>query len=135
MKTNSDGGSVFRGFLKPLLCGSCIGAIVSIGSLFLLALIATWIDVPPIAILPLAVIPLAFGSFFGGFACAKLTAKNGWLMGILSALLLFVVSWISGIGIRQEPQGSFLAIRCLIMIGCGMVGGMLALNLRKEKRK
>lgn len=133
MKAHTDGTGIIKGVIKPLLIGTLIGAAVSVLLLFAMALIATWIDIPPVAVLPLVVIPLAVGAFVGGAVVAKLTGRNGWLMGIFSALLLFLISFVAGLGINGEINSSFMFTKCLIMCACGMVGGMIAINLRNAK--
>ena len=122
-------------FLRPLLVGLVVGAVTVLVTLMLLAFIATSYDIPPNAVVPLATISNALGASIGGFAGAKTNKRNGWLLGILSAFALFVFSTLAGFALYDQTDGTFLFIKALIMIACGMVGGMFAVNTGKRKHR
>ncbi len=122
-------------FIRSLLIGLIVGALSVLLSLLILSAIATAYDLPTAAVVPLATVSNALGAFTGGFACAKTNKRTGWLLGVLSALILFVFSTAAGFNFFNESDGSFLLIKVLIMIACGMVGGIFAVNTGKQHKK
>lgn len=130
---NHDLG-ILKGVLKPVSIGLCIGAITCLIVLMLTAAVATLVDVPFAAVVPLATIASAIGAFVSGIASAKISGRNGWLMGLFCAMLLFVISLIAGLACYRQVDASFLVIKLLILLSCGIAGGVLAVNTKKKKR-
>ncbi len=122
-------------FIRSLLIGLIAGALTVLLSLLILSAIATAYDLPSAAVVPLATVANALGALAGGFACAKANKHTGWLLGILSAFTLFVFSTAAGFNVFTDSDGSFLLIKALIMIACGMVGGIFAVNTGKRRKK
>lgn len=127
--------AMLKGFIRPLLIGILVGILVCLGALMLLSAAATTIDIPVAAVVPLATVATALGAFFSGFSSAKVSGRNGWLMGLLSSLVLYAVSMFAGTGLFDQMDGSFAFTKALIMLACGMVGGILAVNSGKQRRK
>ena len=122
-------------FIRALLVGLVVGALTVLLALLILSAIATTYDLPSAAVVPLATICNALGAFTGGFACAKSNKRTGWLLGIVAAFALFVFSTAAGFNFFTESDGSFFMIKALIMTACGMVGGILAVNTGKRRKK
>ncbi len=122
-------------FFRPLLIGLVVGALAVLVTLLLLSAVATVYDIPSAAVVPLATLSNAIGAFGAGFACAKVNKRNGWLSGLLAALVLFVFSTAAGFGLFAQIDGSFLIIKALIMLACGMVGGIFAVNTGKRHKR
>lgn len=121
--------------IRSVLIGLITGAITVLLSLLILSLIATTYDLPTALVVPLATVTNAFGAFIAGLAGAAANKRSGWLLGILSAFALFVFSTAAGFNIFSQSDGSFLLIKAFIMIACGMVGGIFAVNIRKPHKK
>ena len=119
-------------FFRPLLIGLVVGGCAVLAVLLALSAIATVYDIPAAIILPLATFANAFGAFFGGFTSAKINKRNGWLFGLLSSVCLFLFSTMAGLALFSDTNGTFLLIKAFIMLACGMVGGILAVNLGKR---
>ena len=79
-------------------------------------------------VLPLAVAATAGGAFAAGWCSAKIMARNGWLVGLLVSFILFSLTMLAGAGLYHEWQGMYMLIKCVIMLACGMLGGMIAVN-------
>ncbi len=126
---------MLNGFVRPLLIGVLAGILVCLAVLLLISATATTIDIPVAAVVPLATVATAVSAFFGGFASAKFSRRNGWLMGLLSSLMLFVISMFAGTGLFDQMDGSFAFTKALIMLVCGMVGGILAVNSTSGKKR
>lgn len=126
---------MITGFLRPVLIGVLLGILGCMGVLVILAVCASTVDIPLPLVVPLSTVAAAFGTFIGSFAAAKFSGRNGWLIGLLTALLLVGLLTIVGVGFRSPIDGGFLLTRTLIMLACGPVGGMLAVNIgRRNKR-
>ncbi len=122
-------------FFRPLLVGLVTGALTVLVVLLLLATAATAYDIPSAAVVPLATVANAIGALGSGFASAKVNKRTGWLIGLLSAFVLFVFSSAAGLGLYAHIDGSFLIIKLLIMLACGMVGGIFAVNTGKRYKR
>ena len=121
-------------FLYPILLGIIIGIIVSLSVLLALSVAASSLDIPPVAVIPLAVVSNALGAAVSAFV-AKFGKRNGWLLGSISALILFLVTTAAGFGLYHTADGAFLAIKASIMLACGMVGGIVAVNSKKKRAR
>lgn len=135
MKTHKEESTMIKVFLRPTLIGLLIGIVSCLLVLLVLAAAAASFDIPPAAVVPLAIVATAVGAFAGGFGAAKAAGRNGWLVGGITAVLLFVVSLLSGLGLFQNIDGSFVLIKALVMLACGLVGGVLAVNSGKKKKR
>ena len=122
-------------FLYPILLGIIIGIIVSLSVLLALSVAASSLDIPPVAVIPLAVVSNALGAAVSAFVAAKFGKRNGWLLGSISALILFLVTTAAGFGLYHTADGAFLAIKASIMLACGMVGGIVAVNSKKKRAR
>lgn len=118
----------WQDMLRALLVG-LIGAVLSaVLCLFLTALLMTATALPSFAVTALSILSVAVGAFVGGFLSARLSRKNGWLMGlacggILTAALL-IAEWMIGDSVHI---GMFLLKMAILAVG-GMVGGVIGVN-------
>ena len=135
MKTHKEESAVLFRFVRSVLIGLVVGAAVTLLFLLVFATVATYYDIPAAIVIPLATVANAIGAFTGGFVSGKANKRNGWLFGTLSSLVLFVFSTASGLGMFSDGNSSFLLVKALIMLGCGMVGGIFAVNTRKQRKK
>ncbi len=126
---------MLKHIIRPLLIGVLVGAVATLAVLLLMSFLASSIDIPIAAVLPLATVANAIGSFLCGFSCAKTSGRNGWLLGLLSSFLLFLITTVAGLNLYETVDGSFLMIKALIMLACGMVGGIFAVNSGKQHRR
>lgn len=121
--------------LRPILFGILSGILACVAVLLILSAVATAVDIPPMIVVPLATVASAVGAFVGAVVAARITGRNGWLVGLITSFGLFLLSAIVGVGTSSPIDGGFLLTRALIMLACGLVGGMLAVNLGKRKTR
>ncbi len=126
---------MLKGILYPILLGALIGSVGCLAVLLLLAIVAAGMDIPPVAVVPLATIGAAVGAFLGGLTSAKIAGRNGWLVGVITAGILFVMSMLAGGGLFSQMNMGFVGIKLLVMIACGMTGGILAVNSGKKRKR
>lgn len=125
---------MLKSVVRPMLIGVLLGGVGCLAVLLLMAVAASSFDIPPVAVVPLATVAAAIGAFVGGFVSAKIAGRNGWIIGALSAFLLFVISMLAGIGLYRQMDMGFVGVKLLIMLACGMVGGIFAVNANGKKR-
>ena len=128
MKSRSEDTAMVKKILRPVLVGACMGAVVCL----LLLLLMAAVDVPKAAITPLAVVASAVGAFVGGIVAAKIAKEKGLLFGAACGLILFVLVLVAGFAVLKEVRGSFAVAKLFILIGCGAIGGILGVNSRKH---
>lgn len=126
---------MLKRFLYPILFGLLIGIVTSLIVLLLLSAFAVSFDIPSFLVVPLAISANAFGAFSCAFSSAKKGKQNGWLLGLVSAVLLYLITTVAGFGLYDSVDGTFLLIKALIMMACGMVGGIIAVNTQKRKKR
>jgi hypothetical protein len=49
--------------------------------------------------------------------------------------LLFGLSTLAGYSLFSQADGSFLLTKAMIMLACGLVGGMIAVNVKTKHKK
>jgi len=118
--------------VRPILIGLVVGGASVLIVLLALSAAAVFFDIPSAVVLPLSTVANAIGALVGGFVSARINKRNGWLFGLLSALFLFLFSTAAGLGLFSDTDGTFLMIKALIMLACGMVGGIFAVNSGKR---
>ena len=126
-----------QNFLKKFIISSAIGTGVGMISasvlIFLMAAALTVGDVPAMLISPVTVFFLAFGSFFGGFASAKLCGEKGFVCGALSGILFFIIVWIFGAFLENSGFGTVAIIKFVMMVVAGALGGIIGVNYIRRK--
>ena len=124
--------TAFTQWIRPITVGSVAGALVCFLLLLLMATVLVAKDIPKTAVTPMAVCAAAAGSFAGGALCAAITRQKGWLYGALCGAGLFLLVTLAGWVLLQQVRAATLLIKAAVLIGCGSIGGMLGVNLRRK---
>lgn len=132
MKSRGEDKAMVKRFLRPVFIGAFVGAIGCLLVLLLMAAVLAAVDVPKAAITPLAVAAAAFGAFIGGLVAARMAREKGLLLGAACGLVLFLILLVAGFAVLKEIRGTYAVVKLLVLIGCGAVGGVLGVNLRKH---
>ncbi|MBQ6877744.1 MAG: TIGR04086 family membrane protein [Oscillospiraceae bacterium] len=122
----------FKKFILSTVFGTGIGILSSAILIFLMAAALTVGNIPVLLISPITVIFLAFGGFFAGFSSAKLSGEKGLLCGFVSGILFFAVAWICGAVFEKAGFGTSAAIKALMIIISGSLGGILGVNYKRK---
>ena len=126
-----------QNFLKKFIISNAIGTGVGLLSasvlIFLMAAALTVGDVPAMLISPVTVFFLAFGSFCGGFASAKICGEKGFFCGAISGALFFLIAWICGAVFENSGFGISAVIKSLMMVIASSLGGIIGVNYIKRK--
>lgn len=118
--------------LRPVCIGACVGAVCCLLLLLLMSAVMAATDVPKSVVTPMAVVAAAAGAFIGGITAARIAKEKGLLIGAACGLLLFLVVLIAGFAVLKDIRGTYVLVKLLVLIGCGAVGGILGVNLRKR---
>ena len=91
--------------------------------------------VPVVALSPVSIGISALGSFLAGLVTGKLSRQRGLLYGAISGLVLFALFLVSNLSVMGLPLSWVALTRMGIMTLSGAIGGLLAVNRKKKKRK
>ncbi len=127
--------SYLRFFCRPLLFGIPIGSITIVLLLLLFSAIAVNVDLPFAVVLPLAMIAVAIGSFVGAYFAAKIAKRNGWLIGLINAFVMYLLSVLAGFAFFRAIDSEFVWIKAAVMLATGLLGGVLAVNSVVGKKR
>ncbi|MBQ7124215.1 MAG: TIGR04086 family membrane protein [Oscillospiraceae bacterium] len=116
-----------------VLIGAGIGVLSSAILLLFMAAVLAVGNIPAMLISPATVFVLAFGSFCGGFAGAKLSGEKGLLCGAITGILFFAIVLISGGIMEKTSFGIGMAIKLSMMLISSSLGGIFGVNYIKRK--
>ena len=120
--------------VMTILKGSAIGTVL----FFLLLLIASRamlkFDIDSSLLAVFAFASAAIAAFVSGFAAVRPTRKKGIPMGALSALPILILIAVAS-AIASGSLGQNMLIAATIMIICGAVGGIAAVNVKRKKSR
>lgn len=132
MKSQREESVMVKKLLRPVCIGACVGAVCCLLLLLLMSAVMAATDVPKSVVTPMAVVAAAAGAFIGGITAARIAKEKGLLIGAACGLLLFLVVLIAGFAVLKDIRGTYVLVKLLVLIGCGAVGGILGVNLRKR---
>ena len=112
--------------------GTGIGMLSSAMLIFMMAAVLTVGNIPAMIISPATVFVLAFGSFFGGFSSAKMSAEKGLLCGFVSGILFFVIAWAAGALFENSGFGTAAIIKLFMILISSSLGGIFGVNYRRK---
>lgn len=121
-------------YLRPLLTGIITGALVIAAIIMLCALFFVIRDMPQTAAMPIALVAAGIGSIIGGVAAARSMREQGMIIGGLTGLALFAITFIVSLFIDGGTFSIFTPMRFIIMTLAGALGGILGVN-SSAKRK
>ena len=95
----------------------------------LVALILTKTDFTYDMLIPITTGSLAFVSFFNSLILSKKLQENGFLVGIIVGLILFIFLVAVSIHLGQFKFSAGLAIKLATLLFSGLLGGILGVNI------
>ncbi len=126
-------GKNIQGFIKSIVAGSIVGAIVTTALLMLSALIISKVSIPlrltPYISIGCVVIGLAIGSFLSG----RINGEKGIIIGLVVTVIFIAVLFIIGLltsGIMLNVSGS---VKLGVLTLTGIIGGILGVNKNPEQ--
>ncbi len=117
---------------KHIGIGTVIAMIITLISLFLLAVIMYFANIDSVYSSPLSSVGLAIGSLVGGLYASKKSGKNGLLYGLLTAGIFFVLIFIASLSVSLDGIGILTLIHAAVMLLSGGIGGILGVNSKTK---
>lgn len=121
-------------YLRPLAVGLAVGTAVTAAVIMICALFFVIRDMPQSAAMPIALIAAGIGAFIGGVASARSMKEQGLIIGALTGLAVFAVTFIVSLFVGSGSFTAFTQMRFIIMTLAGALGGILGVN-SSAKRK
>ena len=136
VNANSVGQRPVLAAIRAVVIGTFSGAVMCAVLLALCSLaFVSSENVPHGFLQPFIITISVLSSFFAGYVTARLLKQRGLIVGMVSGLLLFLLFFLSGLVLSQNHSvTSEAAVRFLIMLISGGIGGLLAVS-RKSRRK
>lgn len=113
---------------KGSVLGACGGIVFSSLLIFIMAAILSIGHIPSMVIEPMALVSLALGGIFGGFLAGKAVKEKGFLCGMISGILFFLVVWCCGGVFGIGDFGMKALLKSAILIFAGILGGIIGVN-------
>lgn len=132
MNQNREAAVGWYRVVRAVVIGTIAGTLVCLLLLVIMAAIIAARDIPAVAVAPMAVIAAATGALVGGFLCARIAGEKGLLLGALCGVLLHILILLAGTIWFRDSQSFYWLIKLAVLVGCGGVGGVLGVNLKKR---
>lgn len=134
MRSRKDEPVWLKRWVRPLGVGVAGGVLACMLSLLAMAGLLLTQDLPQTGVTPLALVSLVTGAFVGGLLAARTAGQNGWLMGLATGGILFLLLIIAGgFALLSNMQAAHTWVKLAVMLGASAVGGIVGINLRKKR--
>lgn len=121
-------------YLKPVLTGTVVGALVITVVLMVLSLLLSLKNIPQMLVMPMVLVALGAGAFVGGHLTARLTHEKGLVMGLCCGALLFFLLWLFGLRINENNIGVIALIKLTVALVFSALGGVMGVNVKKHRK-
>lgn len=115
-----------------LICG-VIGFIILMLTMIAVTFISMNLSIPQSTLNFILLICLGISGFISGNICGQIKKENGFILGILCGLSIFVILLICSLSLDLITFNIITSIKLLVLIICSIFGGILGVN-KKEKR-
>ncbi len=105
-----------------------VGAFFTIISIFIMAMISLYIDIPENYSGLFAGISLGVGNFVSGYLSSKKIRSGGILNGSICAVILYVIVVIVSLFVSENGFTHNTLYHFLITLISGMIGGIIGVN-------
>jgi putative membrane protein (TIGR04086 family) len=119
----------------PELFGILGAFIVSVLLLAVFSAIMAARDVPSSMIMPFACVSISLGSLCGGFMASRLYRSHGFLLGLVTGLLFYVILYMIGAIMHQADLNALLLLKIILSVLFGAVGGIIGVNFKRRRSK
>ena len=133
-KRSSDAKSEYMAMLTPVLIGAGIGVVVILLLLVLFSFLLTIRDFGPGAVMPMSTACVGFGAFASGFTASKINGKNGFMIGLFSGAVLYVLFLLVSLIVSGGAISLVSFFRLIIMLVCSAIGGIVGINFKRKKK-
>ncbi len=121
-------------YIKPILSATFIAVLLIAVLTFIFSLVLTKIDLPFGMISPISIIIIGLSNFVGTFIGAKRFGKKGLFIGLSASIALFIIILLVNLSIQPSGFGSIAAIKGVVTLFTGILGGILGVNGRSKAK-
>lgn len=121
--------------LRAVIIGTSVGTAVCALLMMLMTAIFLQMKSIPTGALPVAMQLLgAAGALTGGYVTVRITKCNGTVLGLLTALLMFIIITVVGMAVTKDTLTVNSITKCAAMLVAGCLGGILSVNKKQRVR-
>lgn len=120
--------------IKNYLVAVVIGVVVSFGFMLLFSAAILYLNLDRAYAAPFATISIAAGTFFASFYIAKKRGDKGYLVGIITGVLVFAIITVLSLIINRSGITKNTLFHLIIIVLSSTVGGVLGVNKGKNKK-
>ena len=137
MRRHSNSSEAFnmKSLIRPIGLGVGSGLVLCFILLFIFSFFMSKMDIADSLISPITIAITVITGFVAGFVCARITRKNGLLLGAICAVILFAVLWLLSLLFLKEGTGLLGIIKCILLLVSGCLGGVMGVNKKERRRK
>ncbi|NMB30788.1 MAG: TIGR04086 family membrane protein [Clostridiales bacterium] len=119
--------------IKTIAFSSIIGIVISIFVLFLLAILMTKIDMPPVVISAISLVGLCIGALFAGIIAGRINRKDGILIGLICGGTVFAILAFIGIALMNSDVTMTLVVKLCAIVASSILGSVVGVNLKRRR--
>lgn len=111
-----------------------LGVVVTFLIMLILSLLMLWLDFGDTLSVPFATVSVAAGSLAAAFYAARKNGSKGYLIGLLVGIITFLLVTIISLVVSGGVLSSNTLFRFIIIVISSFIGGILGINIRREKK-
>lgn len=114
---------------------AAIGLGVILLLLLLFSLLLSVQDISQSMIAPITVLMLLLGGMVGGYRCGHLLRKNGFLIGVLTGALQYLILLLISLALPQNEVGISVLYKLMLIVVSSAIGSIIAVNRRTKVKQ
>lgn len=117
-----------------ILWGAFLGTVATLTVMLLLSAAMLVFDLSRSMALPFATLSVAFGAFSAAFFIARKAERKGYIIGLCVGASVFTLISVIAFAVSKEPITQNTLFHFVIVMLSSIAGGILGVNLHKNKK-
>ncbi len=118
-------------YIKWMLIAVAAGVVAILAVMSVFAMVMSASGLPVTIADSLAIVAVSIGSLVSGYIAARLFKKNGMLIGLIAAVVMFVILFIPGIPDGIDNSG---LVKLICILISGIAGGIFGVSARRKHK-
>ena len=123
-----------RTLSKTVLISSVIGTIATILLMLIFAAVIVMFQLDRAYAAPLSTVSIAIGSMVSSYFCGRKITKNGYLIGLLNGVAVFVLILIVSLIVSDWKVSANTIFHLIIILTASTAGGVFGVNKKSSKK-
>lgn len=123
-----------RTLSKTVLISSIIGTIATILLMLIFAAVIVMFQLDRAYAAPLSTVSIAIGSMVSSYFCGRKITKNGYLIGLLNGVAVFVLILIVSLIVSDWKVSANTIFHLIIILTASTAGGIFGVNKKSSKK-